>query len=199
MKKIIFSGFMGALLSVPAFAAGETSLTTKGYVDDGLRAVYNASKSYTDGKVGDSTTGLTKDVNDLKNVVNGDGTNPGLNEIVTGDGTAQNTGLVGDVAALDEQINGTNGLADDVTALQNTVGDTTTAGTLAYKVAQLENNPSTQYNAGTGIDITNGAISVDGLATTQAAGNTTKMYIYQNGALTEMPVVSSWSTDGLTF
>ncbi len=198
MKKIIFSGFMGALLSVPAFAAGETSLTTKGYVDDGLRAVYNASKSYTDSKVGDSTTGLTKDVNDLKNVVNGDGTNPGLNEIVTGDGTAQNTGLVGDVAALQNAIGDgtTSGLAKEVSDLDTQVNGN---GGLDDRVTALENNPSAQYTAGDGIDITNGAISVDGLATTQAAGNTTKMYIYQNGALTEMPVVSSWSTDGLTF
>ena len=189
---------MGALLSVPAFAAGETSLTTKGYVDDGLRAVYNASKSYTNSKVGDSTTGLTKDVNDLKNVVNGDGTNPGLNEIVTGDGTAQNTGLVGDVAALQNAIGDgtTSGLAKEVSDLDTQVNGN---GGLDDRVTALENNPSATYTEGTGIDITNGSISVDGLATTQAAGNTTKMYIYQNGALTEMPVASSWSTDGLTF
>lgn len=47
MKKIAFSGFMASMLMVTgaAFAAGETntaSLTTKGYVDAGLKAVYKA-------------------------------------------------------------------------------------------------------------------------------------------------------------
>ena len=130
MKKIVLSGFMASMLMLPvaALADGETTgsstpLTTKNYVDDGLRAVYKASKTYTDSKIGDSTTGMTKDVNDLKAIVNGSGTNPGLdkiingdgtnlglNDIIKGDGTTANPGLINDVAALDTQINGTNGL-----------------------------------------------------------------------------------------
>lgn len=253
MKKIVLSGFMASMLMLPvaALADGETTgsstpLTTKNYVDDGLRAVYKASKTYTDSKIGDSTTGMTKDVNDLKAIVNGSGTNPGLdkiingdgtnlglNDIIKGDGTTANPGLINDVAALDTQINGTNGLADDIAALdtqingngtttgladdvdtlKNTIGDATTEGTLAYKVEQLQSS-STVYTAGNGINIdttndntisvkageglavdsTTKNITIDGLANTKAEGNTTKMYVYKNGTLSEMPVQDTWDT-----
>lgn len=242
MKKIVLSGFMASMLMLPvaALADGETTgtstpLTTKNYVDEGLRAVYKASKTYTDSKIGDSTTGMTKDVNDLKAIVNGDGTSLGLNDIIKGDGTTANPGLINDVAALDTQINGTDGLADDIAALdtqingngttttglagdvdtlKNTIGDATTEGTLAYKVEQLQSS-STVYTAGNGINIdtsdnntisvkagegltvdaTTKNITIDGLATTKAAGNTTKMYVYKNGTLSEMPVQDTWDTD----
>ena len=234
MKKIVLSGFMASMLMLPvaALADGETTgsstpLTTKNYVDDGLRAVYKASKTYTDSKIGDSTTGMTKDVNDLKAIVNGSGTNPGLdkiingdgtnlglNDIIKGDGTTANPGLINDVAALDTQINGTNGLADDVDTLKNTIGDATTEGTLAYKVEQLQSS-STVYTAGNGINIdttndntisvkageglavdsTTKNITIDGLATTKATGNTTKMYVYKNGALVPMDVETTWDDD----
>lgn len=169
MKKIIFSGFMGAMLAVPAFAADGTSLTTKNYVDDGLRAVYSASKSYTD------------------SVITGTQENPGLNPRVTQ-------------------------LETDVDTLADTIGDSdmgTTADTVTGAISELKQqiesldgitDTDTTYAAGDGITIdtnNNNTISVDGLATTKASGNTTKMYIYQNGALTEMPVASTWSTDGL--
>lgn len=241
------------MLPVAALADGETTgsstpLTTKNYVDDGLRAVYKASKTYTDSKIGDSTTGMTKDVNDLKAIVNGSGTNPGLdkiingdgtslglNDIIKGDGTTANPGLINDVAALDTQINGTNGLADDIATLdtqingngttttglagdvdtlKNTIGDATTEGSLAYKVEQLQSS-STVYKAGDGINIdttndntisvkagegltvdaTTKNITIDGLATTKATGNTTKMYVYKNGALVPMDVETTWDDD----
>ena len=226
MKKVMLTGLMGTMLAVPAFATDTSTVTTKNYVDDGLRAVYKASKTYTDTALGT----LPTDVASLKTTVNGDGTaaNPGLNKIVNGDGTnlglneivkgngTTTTGLVGDIAALDTQINGdgtTTGLAGDVAALQQTVGDETTAGTLAYKVNQLESS-STVYTAGNGINIdtandntisvkageglavdsTTKNITIDGLATTKTSGNTDKMYVYKNGALTEMPVVDTWDT-----
>ena len=238
MKKIVLSGFMASMLMLPvaALADGETTgsstpLTTKNYVDDGLRAVYKASKTYTDSKIGDSTTGMTKDVNDLKAIVNGNGTNPGLdkiingdgtslglNDIIKGDGTTANPGLINDVAALDTQINGngttTTGLVGDVDTLKNTIGDATTEGTLAYKVEQLKSS-STVYTAGNGINIdtsddnkisvkageglavdaTTKNITIDGLATTKAEGNKTKMYVYKNGTLVPMDVETTWDDD----
>ena len=207
MKKVMLTGLMGTMLAVPAFAADTSTVTTKNYVDDGLRAVYKASKTYTDTALGT----LPTDVANLKTTVNGDGTaaNPGLNKIVNGDGT--NLGL-------NEIVKGngttTTGLVGDIAALQQTVGDATTAGTLAYKVNQLESS-STVYTAGNGINIdtandntisvkageglavdsTTKNITIDGLATTKASGNTDKMYVYKNGALTEMPVVDTWDTD----
>jgi hypothetical protein len=207
MKKVMLTGLMGTMLAVPAFATDTSTVTTKNYVDDGLRAVYKASKTYTNTALGT----LPTDVANLKTTVNGDGTaaNPGLNKIVNGDGT--NLGL-------NEIVKGngttTTGLVGDIAALQQTVGDATTAGTLAYKVNQLESS-STVYTAGNGINIdtandntisvkageglavdsTTKNITIDGLATTKASGNTDKMYVYKNGALTEMPVVDTWDTD----
>ena len=248
MKKLMLTGFMGVMLAVPAFATepdpNAGSLTTKGYVDDGLRAVYGASKGYTDTIIGN----LPTDVANLKTTVNCDGTNLGLNEIVKGNGTTT-TGLVGDIATLDNQINGngtttfglagdvdaldkqingdgtnmgldeqingngttTTGLAGDVAALQQTVGDASTPDTLAYKVNQLESS-STVYTPGNGINIdtannntisvkagdgltfdaTSHEVTIDGLATTQETANQDKMYIYKNGALSEMPVQTTW-------
>lgn len=167
MKKIIFSGFMGAMLAVPAFAVDGTSLTTKNYVDDGLRAVYSASKSYTD------------------SVITGTQENPGLNPRVTQ-------------------------LETDVDTLADTIGDSdmgTTAPTVTGAISELKQqiesldgitDTNTTYAAGDGITISgeNNAVSITGLSGTTGA-NAGKMYIYQNGALTEMPVASTWSTDGL--
>lgn len=251
MKKIVLSGFMASMLMLPvaALADGETTgsstpLTTKNYVDDGLRAVYKASKTYTNTALGTLPTdvaNLKTTINGdgtaanpgLDKIINGDGTNLGLNDIIKGDGTTANPGLINDVAALDTQINGTNGLADDIAALdtqingngtttgladdvdtlKNTIGDATTEGTLAYKVEQLQSS-STVYKAGNGINIdttndntisvkageglavdsTTKNITIDGLATTKATGNTTKMYVYKNGTLSEMPVQDTWDT-----
>lgn len=225
MKKIVFAGFMGALVAGPAFADG-SSLTTKNYVDDGLRAVYQASKGYTDTTVGtlptrvgaletavgNSSSGLVADV-------------AALDELINGDGTTSNPGLAADVSALDTQINGdgttTNpGLAADVSSIETILnGDGTTANPgLVATVAGLSaasttytagdgiaidttNNNTISVNAGDGLtfDATTHEVTIDGLATTQASGNTTKMYVYQNGVLTEMPVESDWATNGITF
>ena len=227
MKKVMLTGLMGVMLAVPAFATepdpNAGSLTTKGYVDDGLRAVYKASKTYTDTALGT----LPTDVANLKTTIDGTQQNPGLKEIVVGNGTTT-FGLNGDVADLKETINGdgtnlglneivkgngttTTGLVGDVEALQQTVGDASTPDTLAFKVNQLESS-STVYTPGNGINIdtannntisvkagdgltfdaTSHEVTIDGLATTQETANQDKMYIYKNGALSEMPVQTTW-------
>ena len=185
MKKIIFSGFMGAILAGPALADG-SSVTTKNYVDDGLRAVYSASKGYTDTAV----AGVAGSVSTLNTQINGAN---GLAEQINGNGLT------------------TFGLAGDVATLQQTIGDTSTPDTLAFKVNQLESS-STGYTPGDGIAIdttnnnntisvdagagvtfdANNKLTIDGLATTQASGNTTTMYVYKNGALVPMDVETTW-------
>jgi len=100
IKNIMFSGFAAAILMGTASASAVT---------------FNvASKDYVDNLVG-ANGSITQAVS-------------GLNEEVYGDPTDDNdNGLVGDVASLNEQINGngttTDGLAGDVSDLQNTVGD----------------------------------------------------------------------------
>ena len=101
-------------------------------------------------------------------------------------------------------------LETDVDTLADTIGDSdmgTTADTVTGAISELKQqiesldgitDTNTTYAAGDGITISgaNNAVSVKGLSDTTGA-NASKMYIYQNGALTEMPVASTWSTDGL--
>jgi len=49
MKKIAITGFMASIMMASGAAMADiTSLTTKGYVDDGLRAVYSVAKGAAD-------------------------------------------------------------------------------------------------------------------------------------------------------
>ena len=93
MKKILLPGLLSVTLLSPLSAMADpeptpavvspSALTTKSYVDVGLRAVYNVATSAQStantaasgvtglqNVVGDNTTGLVKDVNDLKTTVN---------------------------------------------------------------------------------------------------------------------------------
>ena len=113
MKKILCSGLMVTTLlsTVSAMADPEpqavvpnSALTTKGYVDAGLREVYGAAtsaQSTADGvvsrvtaletTVGNSTSGLVKDVADLQNTVQN---LPNGTTYTAGDGIYINNGTI---------------------------------------------------------------------------------------------------------
>ena len=165
MKKLIFSGVLTSLLVITSVAfaepdpvvvpepgsaavgAGNTTLTTKKYVDDGLIYVYDKAKT------AESTA------NTAKSTAN----------------TAKSTADAAKTAA-DTALDAIN---NEETGLKK-------------RVKYLEDNPAT-YNAGTGIDITNGTVSVDGLDDTKTNNNKDKIYIYKNGALQELPVTNNWN------
>lgn len=160
MKKSFAYGLAMSVsaLSIGAYAApgddaSSAALTTKGYVDTGLKYVYDSAKgdiTNLQTTVGapangvNPATGLVGDVADLQTTVGtpSDGINPG-------------TGLVGEIAALTEDVDD---LADDVSDLQTAVGDANSG--LIKKVNDLESASQT-YNAGAGVAVTAGANAGD--------------------------------------
>lgn len=225
MKKGVLYSLLTSLavFSTAAYAedASTSALTTKGYVDSGLKYVYDSIKGEVTDVQGDITNlqtalsdgnGGLVDVSDLKDTIGtaGVGNTPGTGLI--GDIEAlqdtigdANGGLVKDVAdntsdisALETKVgDNTSGLVKDVADLKTTVGDST-AG-LVKRVNDLESS-SNVYTAGDGIAVTAGAnqgdpatISLD-LGTTTA--NTT--YVYKtdangDGSWQAMEVETTWS------
>lgn len=172
MKKTL-SGSLAVLAMMAtsaAFATPDNRLTTKDYVDDGLRYLYQRYEpvktdvSSLKTTVGDSTGGLVKRVTDLENnssvgaVTQLQSDVSDLETLVgtQGDGTQQNpsTGLVADVEDLQDTVgDSTGGLVKDVEDLKDTVGDSTDG--LVKDVADLK-DIAKEYVGGTGITITDG-------------------------------------------
>jgi len=223
-KRVLYSLLTSlAVFSTAAYAedAPTSALTTKGYVDSGLKYVYDAIKG--------DVTDVQGDITDLQTALS-DG-NGGLVDVsdladtvgTAGVGNTPGTGLIGDVEALQDTIGDANGglvkdVADntsDISALETAVGDNngglvkdvadlkTTVGDntagLVKRVNDLESS-SIVYTAGDGIAVTAGAnqgdpatISLD-LGTTTA--NTT--YVYKtdangDGSWQTMEVETTWS------
>ena len=200
MKRIVYGSIavIAMMATSGAMAAvSNDSLTTKGYVDAGLKYVHDeitsvagdvsalqttvgdhtTSISALETAVGDGTTsGLLKDVADLQDAVNGDGTTLGLSEIVKGNGTTT-TGLVGAVGTAG------NGTAGTGTGLTGRVEDLE---------LQMQNVPSALQGEN-GVTISNGKAQITGLSSTTGSDN--KMYILKNNTATELSVVSSWAND----
>ncbi len=171
-----------SLFSISAYAAdGDDALTTKKYVNDGLSFVYKVANGTADGavktlqqQVGNNTTGLIKDVNDLK--------------VTVGDG---NTGLSKDVADVKGALSDGEGGLVDVGALQETVSTlqsnskTYNAGAgIEVTPGATENDPST--------------ISVKLPEGAQNGEN----YVFQansnGGTWTKMEVADTWDPGFLT-
>ena len=228
-KRVLYSLLTSlAVFSTAAYAedAPTSALTTKGYVDSGLKYVYDSIKGEVTNVQGDITnlqTALSDgnggliDVGDLKDSVG-----------TAGVGNTPGTGLIGDVEALQDTIGDANGglvkdVADntsDISALETTVGDNTgglvkdvadlkttvgdnTAG-LVKRVNDLESS-SIVYTAGDGIAVTPGATSSDpstiGLNISNVQNNTT--YVYKTngsgvGTWQAMEVEDSWNPEFLT-
>ena len=143
MNKIIFSGFMASIMMASSAALADeaaSSLTTKNYVDSGLRAVYSTASS----AATDATTAL--------------------GQIETLSGTTD--GLVTDVSGLQGTVgNSESGLVHDVNALETVVGNSESG--LVQRVDQLEAT-SRVYSAGDGITINNnGVVGINGAAETE--------------------------------
>jgi hypothetical protein len=173
MKKTLGGSLavLAMMLTSAAFADPDNRLTTKDYVDDGLRYLYQRYEpvktdvSSLKTTVGDSTGGLVKRVTDLENNSSA-GAVTQLEQLVgtRGDGTQQNpsTGLVADVEDLETIVgtqgdgtaqNPSTGLVADVEDLKDTVGDSTSG--LVKDVEDLK-GVAKEYVGGTGITITDG-------------------------------------------
>ena len=158
MKKIILSSIIASALGMTsAFADVAATVASKSYVDSGLQAVYNN----VDGKI----TGV-------KTVIGTEATQ-----------TENATGLIGDVRALE----------DDVEGLQTAVGSATTAGSILYRIKDLEENgfSASDITGTAGVNVSNGVVSINGLDTSTGSDN--KIYVLQNNEATELNVQTTWT------
>lgn len=193
-KKLLYSLIASmSMISIGAYAApgddaSTSALTTKGYVDAGLKYVYDVAEGTENGTVktlkntvgnavlGTSAQTVTGAINELNTTINGDGVN--------------SDGLVGDVADL----------SDDVADLQDALGDGNgnliDVSTLKETVDGLSANSAID-GANTGVRISDKKIQLD----VGNASNTT--YVYKtdsngNGTWQAMEVEDSWNPGFLT-
>lgn len=198
MKKTFLYSFVASvsLISIGAYAdpvdASSSALTTKGYVDAGLKYVYDVANGTTDGPMKDLQDSLSDgnggliNVGDLKDTVGtaGVGGNPG-------------TGLTGAVEDL-----------------QGSIGNTamgTTAETITGAISELNSaiddleSASQVYDPGEGIKVTAGAnpgdASTIGLAL--PSNPTAGSYVYKidasgEGTWQALEVENSWNPGFLT-
>ena len=187
MKRNFLCGLIASvsMISIGAYAdpvpdASSSALTTKGYVDDGLKYVY---------KVANGT--LPGTVQNLQSIVG-----------APASGNDPATGLVGAIGTAGSGNTPGTGLTGDVEALQKTVGDANSG--LVQKVNSLESNSKT-YNAGTGIKVTPGVAEGDpstiGLKIDTVQNDAT--YVFKtdangNGTWEPIEVESSWDPGFLT-
>ena len=184
MKRLVYGSIAVIALMATSGAMAEVtsaSLTTKGYVDAGLKYVHDEIKSVDEvvNGNGTTTTGLVGAVEDLQEAVNGDGSTPGLSEIVNGNGTTT-TGLVGAVGTAGD------GTAGSGTGLTGRVEDLE---------LQMQNVPSALQGEN-GVTISNGKAQITGLSS--ATGSDNKMYILKNNSAEELSVATTWDSSVLT-
>lgn len=193
-KKLLYSLIASmSMISIGAYAApgddaSTSALTTKGYVDAGLKYVYDVAEGTENGTVktlkntvgnaalGTSAQTVTGAINELNTTINGDGVN--------------SDGLVGDVADLSGDV------ADLQDALGDGNGNLIDVSTLKETVDGLSANSAID-GANTGVRISNKKIQLD----VGNASNTT--YVYKtdsngNGTWQAMEVEDSWNPGFLT-
>lgn len=213
----VFSTAAYADPTAPVTDASSSALTTKGYVDSGLKYVYDAIHGDVTNVQGDITnlqTALSDgnggliDVGDLKDAVGtaGSGNTPGtgltgaveeLQDAIgeASDGSGPGTGLTGAVESLQTQV-GNDAMGTTATTVTGAIGE------LKDAIDDLE-EASQEYVEGTGIDITPNAqgknvVSLD-LGTTQ--NNTT--YVFKtdangDGSWQALEVEDTWNPGFLT-
>lgn len=195
MKKSVLYSLMASvsMFSIGAYAedASTSALTTKGYVDTGLKYVYDSIKG--------DVTNVQGNITDIQNALS-DG-NGGLVDVGDLADTVDDNATA--IGALETAVgNNSAGLVKDVADLKTTVGDNS-AG-LVKRVNDLETS-SIVYTAGDGIKVTPGATSSDPstieLNINNAQNNTT--YVYKTngsgvGSWQAMEVEDSWNPGFLT-
>ena len=194
MKKIAISSIVLSMFAGAGSAFADVtvnSLTTKNYVDEGLKAVNNKAKT----AISTAESALT---------AAGAAEQKATNALsLIGAASTENTeatGLIGDIESLDADY--TN-LSNTVNGLSQTVGDANSglvkgvadnAAAIQANTEAIQNlqNQNMNYSEGDGIEIdaTTREISVKGLADTENG----KQYVYKNGQLQEIDVVTTWDS-----
>ena len=201
MNKKLMCGLMMSvsLFSISAYAAdGDDALTTKKYVNDGLSFVYKVANGTENGAVKNLQATVGDNTTGLiKDVADvQNALSDGNNGLINVGDLANAVGAKGTGGAA-----GT-GLAGEVQSLQNTIGDATNG--LVKKVNDLEAS-SNVYTAGTGVVVTTGENddpTTIGIAVPSNAQNGAKYVFQSNGAgggtWTQMEVADTWDPSFLT-
>lgn len=193
MKKIAFT-MASMLVATGAMAAGENAtLTTKNYVDSGLRAVYQKAQS-AEAKADAAQTAAENNATAITNIQNtlGDGITPGLVKDVADLKTA--TGDISgkaDQSALDALSATVAGHTTSITDLQDNKADKTALDALQQQVNGIDTTAYTGTN-GVAIDAETNQV---GLNVTAETG---KMYVYTSTGWDEIPVADTWDAGILT-
>lgn len=188
MKKSVLYSLMASvsMFSIGAYAedASTSALTTKGYVDTGLKYVYDSIKG--------DVTNVQENITNIQNALSdGNGGLVDVGDLADTVGTAGSQGVQG------------TGLVGAVEALQDTVGNTTlttSAPTVTGAINELKNaiDNSAIDGANTGIRINNKKVQLD---ISNPSTNTT--YVFKtdnngNGTWQAMEVEDSWNPGFLT-
>ena len=193
MKKIAFT-MASMLVATGAMAAGENAtLTTKNYVDSGLRAVYQKAQS-AEAKADAAQTAAENNAADITNIQNtlGNGTTPGLVKDVADlkNATSDISGKA-DQSALDALSATVAGHTTSITNLQDNKADKTALDALQQQVNGIDTTAYTGTN-GVAIDAETNQV---GLNVTAETG---KMYVYTSTGWDEIPVADTWDAGILT-
>ena len=193
MKKILTSGIVLSVLagigSASAAISNPEQLTTKGYVDSGIKWVYdqitesNGDLSALTQRVSTNETNISNNANSISGIQSYIGTQTTGKESAD-TLTVRVEGLEDDLGALDEFVGDT-----DITTVANTV-----TGAISELNTRITNVQSgAVYTQGEGVVIdSNRVVSVKGANATTGADN--KMYVFKNNQLSEMPVATEWNS-----
>ena len=216
MKRIAITGFMASILmatGVAIAAEGNTVLTTKNYVDSGLRAVYQSIDS-----TASQASANAGDISSLQSVVNGHTSAIGalsdtIGSVVGESGLAydvselqsavqglQNAGYISDVSALQSAIE-TN--AGNISLNSTAISEETTRATgvesgLDTRLTTAETDITTLKNTVNGLDGDaydgeNGIYVEDHKVGLNVDAQQGKMYIYTSTGWNELPLESNWN------
>ena len=182
------------LVATGAMAAGENAtLTTKNYVDSGLRAVYQKAQS-AEAKADAAQTAAENNATAITNIQNtlGNGTTPGLVKDVADlkNATSDISGKA-DQSALDALSATVAGHTTSITNLQDNKADKTALDALQQQVNGIDTTAYTGTN-GVAIDAETNQV---GLNVTAETG---KMYVYTSTGWDEIPVADTWDAGILT-
>ncbi len=187
MKKIAFTMASILVATGAAFADDHTTLTTKNYVDSGLRAVYQKAQT-AETKADNAASAAATNADAITNIQTtlGDGETSGLIKDVN-DLKAADYLTADDIAGKADQ--------SDLDTLSETVAGHTTA--ISELQTQVNAIDTSTYTGEKGVAVDNTTHKV-GLSVPAAAATDGNPYVYKNGAWVPLDVEDTWDASILT-
>ena len=196
MKKVMFSSFIALLVGTSyELADDNTTLTTKNYVDSGLRAVYGKIAETAAGAAYNNTTsGLT--ANTIQGAVD-----EIAGQVSVLDDAVGNTTLTTTAQTLTGAIEEVKGTADN--AANKDLSNLSATGTAVITTAVTNNAAAGTYdNTTSGLTATTIQDAIDEVASQQGMNLPTTTdgttYVYKDGNWVQLSIENQWSDSVLT-